>query len=62
MQNKLANEYIETFKKVYDISENHWQEKYFRPLENTIRNSTVKMLHYRLSGLKRYAKRKKIAV
>lgn len=62
MKNKLANEYIELFKKVYDISEKHWSDKFFRPLESTIRNSTVKMLYRRLSGLRRYAKRKNVAV
>lgn len=62
MQEKLANEYIKTFKKIYGISESYWNDKFFRPLEDTIRNSTVKLLYYRLSGLKRYAKKEGIAV
>lgn len=51
---ELVNEYIKTFKKVYDITEEYWNDNFFRPLENAIKSSTIEFLKERLAQLKEW--------
>ncbi len=52
--NELVSEYIKTFKKVYDITEEYWTDSFFRPLEKAIKSSNIEFLKERLAQLKEW--------